>query len=476
LTCYREAIRVGLRSQEEFPPRCCQSFDVQAIELARAPALVHLFRQMQEEADVPLHDRLYCHDGNCAAFIPPHRNGHCLFCDTHTCRDCGERGHPGQPCREGAAEEDVWATMDENRTVNCPGCGRMIELAEACNHMTCPCGQDFCFICGREWHAHDCPPYGGFHLMVSMRDRPGRKPPQFRRRPHRTEEAAADRADAMLRIPQLRPMPGEEERVPLRIGGPQRVIRPLVLPPPQEPQEQRRRGEHHGRELHHGERNRDAYEHGRNRRRAERRAGGPAEPRRVEPLIVGRPHNPPRNPEMPGNMFRRGGDMRITNQIVDVQRRYAPEMRMERQREGGRVVVDAIMPGMGRMQINEQRIERPPARDDRRPLGPHPNEMDAPQIDGPRRDMVYNVRHGFWEDLEPQTPLPLDAEDRRRNNDRLLAMNREAARLAQNPPRQQGRNREVEYNDHDYDEVFIDSDDEVYGGPGFGWDPRAHGY
>ncbi|KAG7415875.1 putative E3 ubiquitin-protein ligase ARI4 [Fusarium oxysporum f. sp. rapae] len=469
LECFRETIRRGLRSQEVFPPRCCQLFNEEAIQLAHAPALVHIFRQMKEEADVPIHDRLYCHDGNCAAFIPPDRNGHCLLCDTHTCRDCGERGHPGQPCREGAAEEDVWATMDENRTVNCPRCGRMIELAEACNHMTCPCGQEFCFICGRVWHNCNCPVYGGFHLMVPMRDRPGRKPEQYRRRPHPNEGAAADRADGALRIPQLRPMQGEEERVPPRVGGPRRVIRPLVLPPPeeqQEPQEQRRHGEHHGRERqhgerhhhgernhhgerrHHDERNQDAYERDRNRRRAERQAGMPMEPRRVEHTMVGRPPDAPRLRRVSGNMVH-AGDVRIANQTDNIQGGYAPKMRMDCRRDDGRAAMEALMLGMGRMQINEQRIERPPARDDRRPYRPIRNEMDAPQIDRARRETAYDA---------------MDAEARRRNQNRLLAMNREAARLAaQDPPRQQGRNRQGHYRDDVYGEILIDSDDDLYG-------------
>ncbi|KAF4948891.1 hypothetical protein FGADI_9175 [Fusarium gaditjirri] len=486
LPCYREAIRVGLRSQEEFPPRCCEPMTEEGVALARAPALVHLFRQMQEEADVPIHDRLYCHDGNCAAFIPPDRNGHCLLCDTHTCRDCGERGHPGQPCREGAAEEDVWATMDENRTVNCPGCGRMIELAEACNHMTCPCGQQFCFICGREWRTCGCPVYGGFHLMVPMRDRPGRKPAQYRRRPHPTE-GEADRADGALRIPQLRPIQGEEERVPPRVGGPRKVIRPLVLPPPveqQEPQEQRRHEEHHGRahhgrenhererqhgERHHhrerrhrGERYEDAYERDRNRRQAaERQARMLMEPRRAEPLMVGRPPDAPRLRRVSGNMIH-AGDRRLANQILDVQGRFVPEMRMDHRRDDGRAAMEALMPGMGRMQINEQRIERPPERDDRRLPGMYRNEMDAPQLYAPRFRNEVNVPQ-----MDPRREMAydaIDAEHRRINQNRLLAMNRELARQAEaEHARQQGRDRQGYRGDDAYREMLIDSDDDLYG-------------
>ncbi|KLP10092.1 uncharacterized protein LW94_11208 [Fusarium fujikuroi] len=43
--CYRELIRLGLVSQEGFPPRCCEPINEEGVALARAPALVHLFRQ-----------------------------------------------------------------------------------------------------------------------------------------------------------------------------------------------------------------------------------------------------------------------------------------------------------------------------------------------------------------------------------------------------------------------------------------------
>lgn len=191
-----------------------------------------------------------------------------------------------------------------------------------------------------------------------------------------------------------------------------------------------------------------------------------------------------------------GGDMRIANQVADVQREYAPGVRMDRRRDDGRAAMEAPMPDIGRMQINEQRIERPPVRDERaiprtyrpemdpprdervihrtyRPeMGPHEryyqgrlynerdaphldvprrpyNPMDAPQIDRPRREETYHAE---------------DAEARRINQERLLAMNRLAAQLAvQAPPRQQGRNRQGHYGNNHNDPRLIDSDDDLYG-------------
>ena len=63
----------------------------------------------------------------------------------------------------------------------CPGvgCGRKIELAEACNAMNCRCGTNFCFICGEHaepesenWLRVDggCPRYGAADSERAMFD------------------------------------------------------------------------------------------------------------------------------------------------------------------------------------------------------------------------------------------------------------------------------------------------------------------
>lgn len=134
--CLRELIRRGLTGLTEFPPRCCVQFREETIRLAERPELVHLFRQLQEENEVPVPDRLYCHDPHCAAFIPLDCHGECLICEQLTCQRCGGRDHGRRGCDEGEILEDVWEMMDRRRIVNCPGCGIMVQLAEACNHMT----------------------------------------------------------------------------------------------------------------------------------------------------------------------------------------------------------------------------------------------------------------------------------------------------------------------------------------------------
>ena len=49
--------------------------------------------------------------------------------------------------------EDV-ALLDEarrRRWQRCSQCRRMIDLGQGCRHMTCMCGHEFCYTCGKPW-------------------------------------------------------------------------------------------------------------------------------------------------------------------------------------------------------------------------------------------------------------------------------------------------------------------------------------
>jgi len=43
-----------------------------------------------------------------------------------------------------------WAALN---TKQCPGCRQLVERSEGCDHMSCVCGADFCFLCGMDYQA-----------------------------------------------------------------------------------------------------------------------------------------------------------------------------------------------------------------------------------------------------------------------------------------------------------------------------------
>ena len=48
----------------------------------------------------------------------------------------------------------AWATSGTVQI--CPHCSSLVERSSGCNHMTCKCGGDFCYQCGRAGHSCRC--------------------------------------------------------------------------------------------------------------------------------------------------------------------------------------------------------------------------------------------------------------------------------------------------------------------------------
>ena len=73
------------------------------------------------------------------------------------CRDC----HPGLSCAEyqftKENDEGVKLFLKEARSVQCMNCNFWIEKNGGCNHMTCRCKYQFCFLCGKKWKTCACP-------------------------------------------------------------------------------------------------------------------------------------------------------------------------------------------------------------------------------------------------------------------------------------------------------------------------------
>lgn len=86
----------------------------------------------------------------------------CPACLTAFCGLCrnpwmfGRADHSYRACREymrripqGLHDGDRFALAAFGR--RCPGCSRLTERISGCNHMTCPCGIEWCYACENRW-------------------------------------------------------------------------------------------------------------------------------------------------------------------------------------------------------------------------------------------------------------------------------------------------------------------------------------
>ncbi|KAH8198446.1 hypothetical protein TruAng_007378 [Truncatella angustata] len=103
-------------------------------------------------------DKTYCSNPTCSAFIPPGD----IFRDTAACRKCGDltcslckqASHGGVCPRDEASQQVLGMALTEGWQ-RCPTCQTLVELNTGCNHMTCRCGQEFCYVCGGAWRGAD---------------------------------------------------------------------------------------------------------------------------------------------------------------------------------------------------------------------------------------------------------------------------------------------------------------------------------
>ncbi|CAG7916162.1 unnamed protein product [Penicillium olsonii] len=157
--CALHMMEESMKGEMLFPPRCCGGFLQYQPKKHLFDAGIWLaFETEMAKFNDP--SPLYCSDPRCSAYIPPSLHGGCQKCTRKTCMECRKEAHEGT-CDFRGTEEDrqLENLAREKKWRRCFGCGHMVELNWGCNHMTCVCGHQFCYLCGKEWKTCICPQY-----------------------------------------------------------------------------------------------------------------------------------------------------------------------------------------------------------------------------------------------------------------------------------------------------------------------------
>jgi E3 ubiquitin-protein ligase RNF19A len=89
----------------------------------------------------------------------------CRQCGCHFCFECSQFWHPGLTCAKGKkqldkalskqrvsrrkrSEKEMKRWLKENKSFVCSNCTAVVQKMDGCNHMTCHCGREFCWVCG----------------------------------------------------------------------------------------------------------------------------------------------------------------------------------------------------------------------------------------------------------------------------------------------------------------------------------------
>ncbi|OQE41209.1 hypothetical protein PENCOP_c005G04952 [Penicillium coprophilum] len=158
--CMRQKFLGGINDEELYPPRCCGNVVPPGVAL-RVLNYEELRNFSERDLEWSTMDRLYCANPTCSKFIPPfayqNEHGTCPACHQQTHLPCRSLAHPRVDC---PMDESLHAVLEMAEAENwrrCFNCQTMVALNLGCNHMTCRCGREFCYVCGLVWKACDCP-------------------------------------------------------------------------------------------------------------------------------------------------------------------------------------------------------------------------------------------------------------------------------------------------------------------------------
>jgi hypothetical protein len=161
--CFERLISAAMEDESRWPPKCClNEIPTKIIAKNISGPLQKQFKAKDEEFRVPIDSRIYCATPDCGLFIK--RDLMSIATKTAKCA----RGHKMCTiCRQAAHPEDGECPLDPDRQMTedlaqlegwrrCYRCKLLIEHREACQHMTCRCGAEFCYVCGARWKTCNC--------------------------------------------------------------------------------------------------------------------------------------------------------------------------------------------------------------------------------------------------------------------------------------------------------------------------------
>ena len=169
--CLKKWLELATEDESYLPLRCCKQdlpmdfVTMCAKRLLSSEWATRLLSALQESM---CKNKMYCPVASCSTFIDldavastldMNMTFCCRRCGTAICFDCKTTMHdPSISC---AANQKMSMVSDEAalRSMGfqqCKGCKRFLELTYGCNHMTCRCKFEFCYVCGEKWKTCLC--------------------------------------------------------------------------------------------------------------------------------------------------------------------------------------------------------------------------------------------------------------------------------------------------------------------------------
>ena len=158
--CLNNNLRAALSNRTMFPPRCCNAtpdgINMNAVESYLEDDVLFRYLNVGEEYASP--DPTFCCDPKCGIFIKVPANNisqwaSCAKCHKSTCIQCkgAYLDHPTADDHPELISKEDKELAEREGYKQCPNpkCRNLLERIDGCDHMTCDCGTNFCYRCGR---------------------------------------------------------------------------------------------------------------------------------------------------------------------------------------------------------------------------------------------------------------------------------------------------------------------------------------
>ncbi|KAG6132173.1 hypothetical protein E4U12_003307 [Claviceps purpurea] len=156
--CITSLFSAAINDESLFPPRCCKEpIPLDLYKPFLSTTLLGTYEAKKLEYGTL--DKTYCHVRTCSTFVPPafvkDDVATCVKCQSKTCTMCKGETHTDD-CPADTLTADFLQIATENGWQRCYSCRRMVDLDTGCNHITCRCKAQFCYVCGLKWKQCRC--------------------------------------------------------------------------------------------------------------------------------------------------------------------------------------------------------------------------------------------------------------------------------------------------------------------------------
>ncbi|KAG6013222.1 hypothetical protein E4U43_007428 [Claviceps pusilla] len=160
--CFVRLVTAATQHEAQWPPKCCLNQIPFMLIVSNIPDdLKRTFRERSLEWELPVSERVYCSQSECGVWIRPkqiklnERQGRCER-GHFTCTICRGPSHGDDDCPQDYEMALTNMLAEQEGWKRCYNCHAMVEHRDACEHMTCRCGSQFCYVCGLRWKTCRC--------------------------------------------------------------------------------------------------------------------------------------------------------------------------------------------------------------------------------------------------------------------------------------------------------------------------------